>query len=159
MSNTTSLTPPVVNPPISQVEINGNTGTAIFPAGVGNIVGSGNLNVAAVGDTLTISDTQAQVVTNYKSISFTDSPYVVISDDFYISVDSSGGAVTVRLPNSQAVRRLFVIKDRTGNANVNPISITTPGGVVTIDGAVTYNLNQQFEAVDILYNLTSYEIY
>lgn len=158
MSNTVALGQGST-PPISDVEINTDSGTAIFPGGVGNIVGDGNLTVTATGDTVTIKENQAQVATNYTDISAADSPYSLLPTDFYVSVDTSGGAVTINLPNTQTVIRTIVVKDRTGDAINNPISITTPGGVVTIDGQTTYDLNQQYEAVDILYNLTSYEIY
>lgn len=158
MSNTVSLVAGG-GPPISQVTINTDSGTAIFPGGVGNIVGDGNITVTASGDTVVITDTQAQVAPNYTAIAFADSPYTLLSTDYFVSVDTSGGAVTIELPNTQTTLRLITIKDRTGNSNTNPISITTPGGVVTIDGVTTYSITEPFEAVDILYNLTTYEVF
>lgn len=104
-----------------------------------------------------VSLTQFQLATNYTNV--TTTPYVVTATDYYISVDTSGGAKTIQLPNAPTALRLFVVKDRTGNAGANNISITTVGGAVLIDGVTTYTLMQNFEAVDILFNGTSYEIF
>lgn len=158
MSNTVSIAKQVT-PPTGDVVITTDSGVATFPGGVGNIIGDGNFTVTGAGDTVMIQENQAQVATNYTDISAADSPYSLLATDYYVSVDTSAGPVTINLPNTQSTLRVIVIKDRTGNANSNPISITTPGGVVTIDGQTTYDLNQMYEAVDILYNLTSYEIY
>ncbi len=79
--------------------------------------------------------------------------------DYYISIDTSGGAVTIRLPNAPTTGRIFVIKDRTGNALANNVTITTVGGAVTLDGSTTYLLNSNYEAATLIFNGTSYEVY
>lgn len=86
--------------------------------------------------------------------------YVVLSTDYYISCDPSGGAITLQLPNAPTFKRLLVVKDRTGNAAINNISLTTPGGTVTFDGLTTYVMNSNFQAVNLLANATpTYEVY
>lgn len=141
----------------------GNTGGAVGPdaAFTINVLGSGNLTVTGNPgtNTLTISDNQSQVVTNYTLVTTANSPYTVTATDYYISIDSTAGPVTIRLPNAPTTYRLFVVKDKAGTSASNNISITTVGGVVTIDGLTTYLLNEPYEAADILFNGTSYEVF
>lgn len=149
--------PSTSSTPSIPTSFNGNTGTAVPAANILNIVGSGNLATSASGNTVTITESQSQIATNYTAVATT--PYVVVATDYYISVSTTGGARTIQLPNAPTQYRLFVVKDRTGNAAANNISITTVGGAVLIDGVTTYTLNQSYEAVDILFNGTSYEIF
>ena len=96
----------------------------------------------------------------YTNVNNAASPYTVLSSDQYISVDCSGGAVTLKFPNVPTANRTWVVKDRTGSASTNNISITTVGGSVTIDGQTTYTIDSNYGAVNILANATpTYEIY
>ncbi len=86
--------------------------------------------------------------------------YVVLSTDYYISCDPSAGAITLQFPNAPTFKRLWVVKDRTGSAATNNISLTTAGGTVTFDGLTTYVMNSNFQAVNLLANATpNYEVY
>jgi len=87
------------------------------------------------------------------------SPYVVLSGDQFLGVDSSGGAITVQLPNAPTTGRYITIKDSTGSANTNNITVTTVGGAVTIDGATSYVMTANYESVSVLFNGSNYEIY
>jgi hypothetical protein len=89
----------------------------------------------------------------------TGSPYVVLSTDYYISCDPTAGTITINLPNAPTTYREFVIKDRTGQASINNISVTTVGGIVTIDGQTTYKIVGNYGAINLLFNGTSYEVY
>lgn len=78
------------------------------------------------------------------AINFAMSPYTVLSTDTVLYVDTSGGAVTINL--QAAAARLgvpLVVKDITGNANANNVTLT-PNGVETIDGLATYPINVDF---------------
>lgn len=92
-------------------------------------------------------------------------PYTVIegtsnnTDDYYISVDSSTGAHTILLPNSPRIGITYVIKDRTGNATINNITVTTVGGTVLIDQSTTFVMNISSDAIQLIWNGTSYEIF
>lgn len=124
-------------------------GTAVITAGTG-------INVTAGANTITIA--AAGVVTlSYTSVN--SSPYVVLSSDDFISVDSSGGAITVQLPNAATLGRTYVIKDQTGSAATNNITVTTVGGAVNIDGAATFVMNTAYQAVSIIGNGFTYELY
>lgn len=88
-----------------------------------------------------------------------DSPYTVASTDYYIRCDVSGGVLTIKLPDSPIDYRIFTIKDSTGNAATNNITVTTVTGAVTIDGAASFVMNTNYEAINLLFNGTSYEVY
>lgn len=96
---------------------------------------------------------------NYKALTFADSPYTVTATDEYISCDSSGGAITILFPNAPTQYRQWVVKDRTGSASTNAITLTTVGGIVTIDTLTSQTLAGNFDAVNLLFNGTSYEVY
>ena len=84
-------------------------------------------------------------------------PYDVLTTDYVILVDTTAPR-TINLPNAPTTGSIWVIKDDVGSAGANNISITTPGGVVTIDGLTTYTLNSNWESVDAIFNGTSYRI-
>jgi hypothetical protein len=87
------------------------------------------------------------------------SPYVVLSTDEFLGVDCSGGAIQVNLPNAPATGRTYVIKDITGNAQTNNITVTTVGGVVLVDSAATYVMNTQYSSINVLFNGTKYLVF
>jgi hypothetical protein len=99
--------------------------------------------------------------TKYTNVNFAASPYTVLATDSYISVDTSGGAITLNFPNAPTAYREWVIKDRTGNAEANNITLTTPGHAVTFDSALltNYIMTVDWQAIQILFNGTSYEIF
>ena len=97
---------------------------------------------------------------NYTSVNAAASPYTVLSTDYYISVDSSGGAVTLNFPNAPTFKQVWIVKDRTGSAATNNITLTTPGGTVTFDGSTTFVMNSNYQANQLIANSTpTYEIY
>ena len=73
----------------------------------------------------------------------TTATYTVTENDFYIGVNRAG-AVTITLPTSPSSGREMVIKDESGNASANPITVSgnvdndSEGFVLQIDnGAVS----------------------
>lgn len=119
-----------------------------------------NVTITNGAGIITISaDTVAQSV-NYISVNHAASPYTVLSTDFYISVDCSAGVVTLNFPNAPTANRIWVVKDRTGSAATNNITLKTPGGTVTVDGLTSYIMNSNYQAVNLLANATpTYEVY
>lgn len=128
----------------------GAPAAATLTAGSGIVVtnASNSITIAANGFALA-----------YTNVTFAMSPYTVLSTDYYISVNSSGGAVTLRFPNAPTVNQTWTVKDRTGNASANNISVTTVGGAVTIDGATTYTIISNYGSINLINNATSYEVY
>ena len=135
-----------------------DTGTAVPSGNVLNVLGGAAIHTTGSGNTITIAATGFAI--NYTNVTHAMSPYTVLTTDYYISVDCSGGVVTLNFPNAPSAKQIWIVKDRTGNATANNISITTPGGVVTIDGLTTYKLASNFASVNILANATpTYEIF
>lgn len=118
-----------------------------------------NISITNAAGSITISaDTQAQVV-SYTAVVFAQSPYSVLSTDYYIGANVTGGAITILLPNAPTTGRIFAVKDVAGLAASSNITVTTVGGVVTIDGATSYVMNLTYQAIQLIFNGTSYEIY
>ena len=123
-------------------------GTAILTSGTGVTVSNG-------ANTITISSSGVSVL---NIISTSTTPYDALTTDYAIAMDSSGGVKTVRLPNAPATGRMFVIKDSTGSAAANNITVTTVGGAVNIDGAVTYVMNSAYQSVSVIFTGSVYLI-
>jgi hypothetical protein len=114
-------------------------------------------NASGVSGNTTISANS--IGTAYTNVTHAMSPYTVVSTDEYISVDCSAGTVTLDFPNLPTAFRTWIVKDRTGSANTHNITLTTPGGTVTIDGSTTYVMNSNYAAVNLIFNGTNYEIF
>lgn len=84
-------------------------------------------------------------------------PYNILTTDYIVLVDTSA-ARTVRLPNAPTTDQVFIIKDTVGSGATNNISLTTVGGVVTIDGATTVTMALNWESLTVVFNGTSYRI-
>ena len=95
----------------------------------------------------------------YTNVTFAASPYTVLTTDDYISVDSSGGAVTLLFPNAPTTNKTWIIKDRLGQSSTNKIFVSTVGGAVTIDGQTTYTMDSNYSSLQLLFNASSYEVF
>jgi len=123
-----------------------------------NFLNGTGMNITGSGSDITFNATD--FVPNYTNVDHTVSPYTVLSSDEYISVDCSGGAVTLLFPDSPAAKQTWTIKDRTGSAATNNITLTTVSGAVNIDGATSYVIKINYAAVDLLANSTpTYEVF
>jgi hypothetical protein len=136
-----------------QVVIGGTTtpAAATLTAGAGITITNGNnsITIAATGSAFA-----------YTNVNHAASPYTVLTTDEYISVDCSAGTVTLNFPNSPTAKQIWIVKDRTGSASTNNISITTPGNTVTFDGQTTYKIISNYGSVELLANATpTYEVF
>lgn len=129
--------------------------TGIDPVAATLTPGTGISIVSAPGS-ITISNTEMAALA-YTPVAST--PYVVLTTDDYISVDSSALSITIKLPNAATSGRYYVIKDRLGFAATRNITITTVGGIVLIDGAATFQMNSNYQSVQVMGNGASYEIF
>lgn len=129
--------------------------------GVSTVTGTAGyiLTANAAGTSPSFQANTGTTVVVYTPVVFADSPYTVLSTDYYISVDVTGGAVSIRLPNTTTTARTFVIKDKVGLSATSNITVTTVGGAVNIDGATTFVMNTNYESIQLIWNGTSYEIY
>ncbi len=84
--------------------------------------------------------------------------YAVSSTDYFLSV-SSDIARTITLAATTTTGRVVVVKDRTGNAQSNNITVQATSGTVTIDGGPTYKINVNYASIQLLFDGTVYQIF
>lgn len=125
--------------------------------GTADLTDGTGINITPTANVITISS-DGTTTLNYRSINSTPA-LVVPSTDNYLSVNSTSAAITIEFPNAATLGRTYIVKDRTGNASVNNITITTVGGAVNIDGATTFVMNTNFQAISLIGNGTSYELF
>ncbi len=156
----------------TSVVAGGGTGNTTFTAY--SIIAAGTTstgafqNVSGVGTTgqvLTSNGASAlptwQSVASVLSITTVNhaaSPYTVLAADEVLWVDCSAGVVSLLLPNAPTTGRKIIIKDSTGNAATNNITVTTVGGTVTIDGVTSYILNNNYQSIDVLFASPNYGV-
>lgn len=76
--------------------------------------------------------------------------------DYFLALDPSSNAITVNLPSSPATGLSFLIKDATGHASTNNITVVPASG--NIDGASNFVLNIDFQSVAVTYTGTQWSI-
>lgn len=93
-----------------------------------------------------IQQSAAISVVTPTAVTFAMSPYTVLPTDRVLLVNTSGGAVTINMMAAAARGGLdLTVKDDTGNAAANPISVVR-NGAETIDGLTTYPIDSNFGA-------------
>ena len=156
------------NPFTNNLDLVGTVSSGGGPINTINSQGpvGGNYTLTSTAGTITITNSAGNsnfevstVIKGYTSISSANSPYTVLATDYFISVDTSAGQVTINFPNAPTLYKTYAIKDRTGNAALNSIFLTTPGGVVTIDTVTSYKMEGNFESNELIFNGTSYEVF
>lgn len=115
---------------------------------------TGQAGSSQLGSSATIP---AQVI-SITPVNHAISPYNVLSTDQYLKVDTSD-VVTLKFPNAPTTGRYWIIKDATGNAAAKNITVTTVGGAVNIDGATSYTIATNYEAITVIFDGTAYEVF
>lgn len=82
-------------------------------------------------------------------------PYTTLATDYVIIVDTTS-ARTINLVASPVTGQTYRIKDNTGSAATNNITITPAAG--NIDGAASFVINTNYGSVDLVYNGTQWNI-
>lgn len=123
------------------------------------ITAGSNITVTNGAGSITIAANSGAVTYNYTSVNHAASPYTVLSTDYYIGADVTAGVISILLPNAPTTGRAFVVKDKAGLAATSNITVTTVGGAVNIDGATSFVMNTAYEAISLIFNGASYEIY
>lgn len=88
----------------------------------------------------------------------TATSYSVLATDYVVGVTDTTAARTMTLPSAPNNNQVFVIKDETGAASINNISVTVSGGSITIDGLTTVKLNSNYGSMTVYFNGTAYFI-
>lgn len=136
--------------------LTGDSGGAILPvAGNINILGGTNVTTSGAGNTITIN---AMADGDYTLVDTSATPYVALSTDQVIAMDSTGGVKTVQLPNAPGTGKWYIVKDSAGTAVANNITVTTVGGAVLIDAAATFVVNSAYESGTFIFDGTKYLI-
>lgn len=131
--------------------------TAGVPAAATLSAGTG-ISITNGSNTITIASSGTTNLT-VTPVNHGASPYTVLITDDFLAVDTSGGVVTVKLPNAPATGKVYIVKDSKGTAVASNISVTTVGGVVTIDGQTTYTMATNYQSIQVIFDGTSYEVY
>lgn len=76
--------------------------------------------------------------------------------DYILIVTDTSSPRTVTLPNFTNTDQIFIVKDGSGGALINNITVTTPGGTTLLDGATSYVLNTNWDSVQFVNDGTSY---
>lgn len=82
-------------------------------------------------------------------------PYSVLVTDFLVAVDT-GAARSIVLPSTATAGQVFVVKDASGGAFANNITVTVDGGVKTIDGAANDIIAGNYDSASYYYDGTNY---
>lgn len=130
----------------------GQLGSTVLTAGT-------NVSISTAPNQIIISANATSYTENYTGITHASSPYSATASDYYIGADVTLGVITVYLPAAPVTGRALVIKDRAGLAATSNITVTTLAGIVTIDGATTAVMNNNYQSIQVIYNGTSWEIY
>jgi hypothetical protein len=93
------------------------------------------------------------------TITHTASPYSVLAADQFLACQTSGGTISILLPNAPSTGRVIIIKDSNGAAATSNISVTTVGGSVTIDGQTTYTIVSNYGSISVIFDGTNYEVF
>ncbi len=129
--------------------------TGLTPV-LGTLTAGAGIGIANGAGTITISNTGGS---GYTYTNVNTSPYVVLPGDQYIGVDCSVIPITLQFPNAPATGTVFVVKDFGGFAATNNIIITSVGGAIGFDGALSYTMILNYQSVSLLYDGTNYQVF
>jgi hypothetical protein len=128
------------------------TNTTTIPANTGTIA---ELNL---GQTWTATQAFANVSTANLAMSggivskvrsTGTSPVTVTTSDYFLCLDPTAGVITVNLPSSPTTGQTFLIKDCTGQAGSNAITVVPASG--NIDGNPNAVIGVPYQSVAVTY--------
>lgn len=141
------------------IRIGNSSNTSCYITGIEGVTVSNPQTVYVNTSTGQLGSGPSGSLSNYTAVNHAASPYTVLSTDVYLGVTSSAGVVTIELPNAPSIGTLYTIKDTAGSAVSENITVTTVGGSVTIDGSTSYVLKTNYQAISVIFNGTSYEVF
>lgn len=89
------------------------------------------------------------------AISTKTAQYDVTQNDYTILANTTSGSFSVRLPNAPATGSIFNVKKIAAG---NTLTITTPGGTVTIDGATSVNVTANNQNTQVQFDGSNYRV-
>lgn len=121
------------NPQVSQQIINDNDTIN---------VGSGNQNIGGNPSPVTVTNV-------------TTPTYTALASDYMLCVDTATTPVTITLPTG-ILGTVYIIKDCSGDANTNNITVQGTGGQL-VDGS-TATINVPYGSIQLIFNGTEWSI-
>lgn len=87
----------------------------------------------------------------YNTTTVSSTTYTILATDFYVGVTSTSSAVTLTLPalSSVAVGTTFVVKDESGAAGTNAITVARAGSDL-IDGGTSFAVDTDYGSITIV---------
>lgn len=160
---TTSASIVWTNPTINSLNINGTAGADISFCGVNYSIAQiralGGLRalhgISCVTNGLNNIDALAY---DMQSITKTATNYTVLLTDFTIGVTSTAAARTITLPSAAiaGVGHRYIIKDESGGALINNITVASTSG--NIDGSATFVINTNYGSITVYSDGTNWFI-
>jgi hypothetical protein len=135
-----------------------DSGTVTPTSNSFTITGTGGITTSGSGSSVTIIGTSESVIP-ITSLTDANDPYTVLSTDYYLSCNVNGGSLSIELPDAPATGKVYIVKDAGGDAVTNNITVTTAGGVVTIDGDTSRVISTNFASLQFVFNSTSWEVF
>lgn len=91
-----------------------------------------------------------------QKVVFTTTHYTVLANDVIIEVTSTAAlrSITLPAPSTSNIGKFYIIKDSSGGAATNNITIISASG--TVDGAASVVISQNYGAVQVFSDGTSY---
>ncbi len=127
--------PPFPPFPIIPLYVPGNNNDTIHVGG-GTIINSGNPSPVTVTEVTTPE-------------------YTVTADDYFLCVDTSTTPVAITLP-AGILGTVYIVKDCSGNADTNNITIAGTGGELVDSSTAT--INTPYGSVSLIFNGTEWSI-
>jgi hypothetical protein len=169
-SNVTRIgTPPGAGAGQSSCYVAGITGVTVAassPVAVNSLGQLSDLGFGVLGQVLTSAGpatspvwADGASVLAITSVTHGASPYTVLVADQFLACQTSGGVITIKLPNAPTTGRVIYIKDSNGAAATSNISVTTVGGSVTIDGQTTYTMSANYQSINVIFDGSNYEVF
>lgn len=118
------------------------------------IVGNG---ITTSSGGITISASTSVITLNGGRIvkrTATAANYTAVAGDYLIGVTSTAAARTITLPGASAAGTVYIVKDESGGAGTN--NITVQGATGNIDGAATKVINTNYGSVSVFSDGTNY---
>jgi len=118
--------------------------TLNFTGGTGNLQSNGTTVASITANKLITSKGIRRNVTTVSG-----STYTALATDDIIAADPTSNTIAITLPSSPTTGDTLVIKDITGQANTNNITITPASG--NIDGASNFVIDMNYASITVVF--------
>jgi len=100
-----------------------------------------------------VDTAESMDATSRTAVTVAMSPYTVLATDTILQTASTTGVIGLTLP-AGVDGKTYIVKDGSGSAGTNAVTIT-PDGAERIEGAATYVINSNYQAIELYYDSAS----